>query len=145
MPANKKYQQGVSLYLAIVILSLMTATLLGFMSILMSQTRIVANLSDSIIAFYATDAGIERMLYEVYQEDWLLNPHNTDDCIFPIGGCTCPGASDNAGDWVKGANVNALKDAEVGYQVCVSSGNDEILWATGDYRGTTRKIEIAFD
>jgi len=56
--------KGVSLYLTIVLLSLMLTTILTLSAVLTSQMKIVFNLGDSVTAFIAADAGIERALYE---------------------------------------------------------------------------------
>lgn len=67
---NKKTtkEKGVSLYLAIVILSVLTAVLLALVSISVSQIKVIWTLSDSIKAFYAADTGIEQALYQVRKE-----------------------------------------------------------------------------
>ena len=58
----KAGQKGVSLYFAIVILTVLTAVLLASIGISVSQIKIISHLGDSVIAFYAADSGIEEML-----------------------------------------------------------------------------------
>ncbi len=61
-------KKGVSLYLAIVILSVLTTTLLALVTISMSQIRIIWTLGDSITAFFVADTGIEHCLYRIRKE-----------------------------------------------------------------------------
>ena len=61
-PNNQKSQRGVALYLAISILSVLTAVLLALVSISVSQIKVIGHLGDSVIAFYAADTGMEKML-----------------------------------------------------------------------------------
>ena len=57
-------QNGVSLYITIVLLSLMLTSVLTLSTILTSQMKIIFSLGDAVTAFTAADAGIERALYE---------------------------------------------------------------------------------
>lgn len=56
--------KGISLYLTIVLLSLMLTSVLTLSTILTSQMKLVFNLGNAVTAFVAADAGIERALYE---------------------------------------------------------------------------------
>ncbi len=55
-------QQGISLYLAIVFMSIILAMILGLTAILIGQLKVIKGLGDSVIAFYAADTGIEQVL-----------------------------------------------------------------------------------
>lgn len=59
---NKLNQKGVSALFAILILSIMMAMVLGLTTIVATQIRTIKGIGDSIVAFYAADAGIEYML-----------------------------------------------------------------------------------
>lgn len=85
-----------------------------------SQIKVIYALSDSIIAFYAADTGIERVLYAIYQEGYV-----------PSKG-ECPPA-------YKGTLEN-----EATYEVCVSDKSDSTIFSTGTYKKTKRRIEIIF-
>jgi len=54
----------VSVFLAIIILSILLAIGLGLSTILVSQIRMIKEISDSISSFFAADTGAERILYE---------------------------------------------------------------------------------
>jgi hypothetical protein len=57
-------EKGVSVFLAIIILSVLLAIGLGLSAILVSQIRMIKEIGDSISSFFAADTGAERMLYE---------------------------------------------------------------------------------
>jgi len=54
-----------SLYFAVMVLSILAATLLVLISVSVSQIKIVWALTDSVNAFYAADTGVERALYRI--------------------------------------------------------------------------------
>ena len=58
-------QKGVSLYLAIMIMSMLSAVVLGLISISISGIKIAQGLENSVMAFYAANTGIERALYNI--------------------------------------------------------------------------------
>lgn len=59
-----KSQRGVTLFFAVVILTVILAIALGLSTILVAQTRMFRGMVDSVQAFFAADTGIERALYE---------------------------------------------------------------------------------
>ncbi len=61
-------KKGISLFFAILILSILTSTLLSLISISVSQIKVIWSMGDSVVAFYAADTGIERALYRIRQE-----------------------------------------------------------------------------
>jgi len=63
-PAGGQNQKGVSLYLTLMIMTILLAIALGISSILVSQIKMIRGMGYSVIAFYAADTGIERELYE---------------------------------------------------------------------------------
>lgn len=77
---KKYFQKGASLYFTVFILTIMMAIVLGLSSILIGQTRMLKGMGDSVIAFFAADSGIERILY-------LDNICRQLDCeLYPDGG-----------------------------------------------------------
>ncbi len=63
--------RGVSLYLTLVILSVLTVALLALVNLSVSQIRIISTAGNSVAAFFAADTGIEYSLYRVRKEDNL--------------------------------------------------------------------------
>jgi len=55
-------ESGISLLLAILILSLILAVALGLNTILLRQIRMAREIGNSVTAFYAADSGIEEVL-----------------------------------------------------------------------------------
>ncbi len=134
-------ERGIALYLALVILAGITAALLALIVLALSQIRIVWTIGDSVIAFYAADTGMERVLYKIYKENWQATSTNT--CIYPSGlpPAGCEGQPCPAAQWESMPGVAAE------YQVCVSNISTTTIWSTGNYipTGTKRKIETKFE
>jgi Tfp pilus assembly protein PilX len=66
MLSNKaKNSKGVSLYLAIITLSILLAISLGLISLLVIRFKMVGQLEDSVIALFAADSGMEKALFEI--------------------------------------------------------------------------------
>ena len=60
--------KGVSLYIALMVMGILLALALGISAILLSQTKVIKEMGNSVIAFYAADTGIERAMYAINQE-----------------------------------------------------------------------------
>ena len=56
-------QRGVSLYIAFMITTTLLGIALGMSSLLFSQLGILKGIGQSVFAFYAAEAGLERALY----------------------------------------------------------------------------------
>jgi len=59
----KNSQKGVSLIMTFFIMIIILAVVLVISMILYSEIRIVRNISNSVASFYASDSGIEKVLY----------------------------------------------------------------------------------
>ncbi|MBI2450411.1 MAG: hypothetical protein HYV47_02660 [Candidatus Nealsonbacteria bacterium] len=63
LPAGMACRQaGVSIYLAVVIMAAILAIAFGISTIFLGQVEVNRSMGYSVIAFYAADAGIERIL-----------------------------------------------------------------------------------
>jgi len=114
---SKFDQKGVALYLTMVVLSIMSASLLALSAILVSQSKATGNLSNSVLAFAAADSGVEQALYKVYKESF-----------------------------VSGNFVESLPNG-ADYSVIVSTtspSGSTIIHSTGSYRQSKRAIEVSF-
>ena len=69
------FLKGVSLYLTLVILSVLTVALLALVNLSVSQIRMISTAGNSVDAFFAADTGIEHSLYRVRKEDNLGSFH----------------------------------------------------------------------
>lgn len=113
-------QKGISIYFAIIILTVLSSVLLALVSISVSQIKIMQTLTNSSAAFYAADTGIEDALYGIYKEGY--------DVYSNVGECNFTGTLDDAT-----------------YTVCVISGiPTTTVQSTGTYKNTQRRIEINF-
>jgi len=64
---NNQKSKGVALYIALMVMGILLALALGISAILLSQTKVIKEMGNSVIAFYAANTGIERTLYEISQ------------------------------------------------------------------------------
>jgi len=62
MAAGEALQAGASLYLALMVMTIMLAIALGLSSIFIGQIKTIKQLGNSVIALYAADTGIEKIL-----------------------------------------------------------------------------------
>lgn len=61
-------QQGFSIYLVMIIVSLMLSVSLNVGTIIVSSAKMSGNLSDGVRAFHSADSGIERALYNATRD-----------------------------------------------------------------------------
>lgn len=108
-------QEGVSLYLTIVVLTVMSASFFALTTVLVSQIKITNNLSNSVLAFTAADTGIEEALYRIRRSEDYEN--------FSFS-------------WQAGVYF---------YDVNISVDGENITAvSTGTYRNSQRAIKISF-
>jgi len=112
--------KGVSLYLTMMIMSVLLALALGVSAILYIQIKVTKGMGDSVPAFYAADTGIERELYE--KND--AGTGYTDDL-------------DNGASY----EITVIAPGESG---CPDYAN-RCIKSVGDYKGTKRAIKIVVD
>lgn len=63
----KMTEKGSSLFLTILIMSILLGVSLGISTLLIKQIRIIKGVGDSVVAFYAADSGIEKAIYAYYK------------------------------------------------------------------------------
>ena len=123
MFSTNKQKKGIALYFTLTVLSILTATLLAAVAVVVSQTKIIFSIGDSVVAFYAEDAGAEEALYKIYNlgeipsDDW-----GTTGFCFPTQNVT----------------------TDTNYKVCISDDDINKIWSEGTYlkSNTKRKIEL---
>lgn len=69
LPLPQK-EKGISLYITLILTSIILAVGLGMSLILLGQLRMTKEIGDSLKAFYAADAGIEHALSLEYDDMW---------------------------------------------------------------------------
>lgn len=78
-PVGAIKEEGVSLYLVLIILGVLLALALGISTIFLGQTKMIREMGNSVVAFYAADTGIEEVLMN---QD---NPVDIPETILPNG------------------------------------------------------------
>jgi len=157
---NMQSQKGVAVYIAIVIMTALLAIALGISTLVQRQAQTAKDLGDSIFAFYAADAGIERLL----QLDICLIEEDEGvryACIYAT--ITLPGWTDAGcdGNPINDsivcreqaiANINPLiQDLINGakFTLVINPGGPPCPGAnycgesTGEFEGALRRIEIS--
>mgnify|MGYP001369957749 CR=1 FL=1 len=133
-------QQGVSLYIAFMIMTALLGIALGVSSLLLSQISVLKSIGHSVFSFYATDAGVERALY--IDNTLCLQEQEHAPCLtteFNTIGASPPGNIQLS----NGASYQLIAEAEgvggcplgLGYNYCVK--------ATGSYEQTQRAVRVA--
>lgn len=121
-------QKGVSLYFSILIIGILLSMALGLSTLAFIQIRVIRGIGHSVKAFYAANAGIERVLF---------NERQGIDII-----AACPPASPCEG-WL------GVIGEEPKYRVIVLPANhpgcpahNYCMESIGFYRGVRRAIRI---
>jgi len=127
-PKNQK-QKGISVLYVVFIASILLAIGLGISAILIQQIKMMREIGYSVVAFYAADSGIERVLVDRQNPNLGLHYYSCYSLSSP------PCSLDNGST----------------YQVFVTSGGtsdcpdaDYCIKSIGAYMGTKRAIEISY-
>ena len=75
-------QRGVSLYMVFMLMALLLGIGFGMSALLLSQLDTLRGIGHSVLAFYATEAGIDRVLY-IDQKDCANKPDRIG-CLYAI-------------------------------------------------------------
>lgn len=124
MTINKS-QRGVSLYLAIIIMTILLAIALGLSTIFLGQVVMLREMGYSVIAFYAADTGIEQI---------LMNR----------------GSPSNLSGYLDLNNNNAKDSDDSSYEVIVTAPGSDCtasnfcVKSIGTYQEVSRAIEITY-
>lgn len=82
-------QKGISLIITFLIMTIVLAVVLSISAILYSELRIIRNMGNSVVAFFAADSGVEKFLY--YDRKVIPTGAARGICnicsICPIAGC----------------------------------------------------------
>ena len=130
------YHRGVSIYLALVILSILLSVVLGVATILFGQMKTLTSIGHSVISFYAVDTAIER---ELYFKNYQSQPAGYSYAGF------LDLDSQGVGDQSIGSCPAGLTDpGDTCYQLTISSISPIVIKAFGYYRDVRRALEISF-
>lgn len=93
----KNSERGVTLYLALMIMSILLALSLGISAISLGQAQTFKEMGNSAFSFYAAEAGIERTLFELsrgaevgshYEAQFENGASYATDIVPPGGTCS---------------------------------------------------------
>ena len=137
---NSKFsQKGVSLYLTLVVLSIILAIVVGLSGILVSQMKMIRGMENSVVALYAADTGIEKVLKVAIEDPELLKDEYDPESL-DIGAsyevrvsccATCLAAP--SGTCPDSLEIDSACSAS---RFCIHS--------VGSYKGAKRAIEVKF-
>lgn len=131
-----KNQKGVSLFLALVIMTIFLSMGLGLTAILMSQREVIRGIDYSVIALGAADTGAERAIFlDVMCTDSAFCLNNQDICDYDICSGVDPGYSPFGDLDESGASFDV--------EVTVNCGVKSIK-STGSYQKVKRAFEIGY-
>lgn len=116
---DNKYQSGVSLYLAVMIMTILLAIALGLNTLFLGQAKMIKEMGNSVLAFYAADAGIEEVLIN------RSSPSNIPATALP-----------NGATYQVMVTTGGIGDCLATYNYCIKS--------IGIYQETRRAIEIVY-
>ena len=149
-------QKGVSLYLTVIILAILLAISLGISTILLGQMKIIGEIGKSVVAFYAADTGIEKMLYNDNQCRQYCPPPCPPECGSEEEPCppdcrheweycpcdNCAGWPDSCDGLPDNTQINGSLDNYSSYEAIFFIWNQiSIIQSVGKYQGVQRAIE----
>jgi hypothetical protein len=127
-----KNEKGVSMLLAVLILSILLAIALGISHFITEQTKMMREIGYSVKSFYAADSGIEKVLLTN-----SLSPGSVNGSTYTITcGCCDPTVNPDicpSPDCLAGCDVDPNCRAP---NYCLKS--------IGDYQGFRRAIQVDY-
>ncbi|MDO8486261.1 MAG: hypothetical protein Q7S77_01000 [Candidatus Staskawiczbacteria bacterium] len=161
----KNQEKGVSLIITFFILTIILAVVLSVSILLYGEVKIVRNIGNSVIAFYAADSGVEKILYYDRKQipeggaRGLCNINNVCPDCTPGPGGDC--VESKCYNWLAtgtGSGCDLLTCGITGsceisfesffdgksYEVKASiiPGSDTNIDIKGDYQSISRKIQL---
>ncbi len=116
---DDRRQNGISLLFTILIMAIFLGISLGVSTILIQETKITRGTGDSVVAFYAADAGVEKATMN------RNSPSNFQECFSSPYNDIC----------YEIQVINRGPDCDA---------TNYCLKSTGTYKGTKRGIELKF-
>lgn len=86
---KKQQERGFSIFFAIIVMSLLLSIGFGINTLILSELRILRGVGDSVFAFGAADAGIERVLY-IDKTDCDIDPTDLTSALVDCLGANIP-------------------------------------------------------
>jgi hypothetical protein len=118
---QKKFQEGTTLYFAIIIMSSLLAAVFSLGTVVLIQLRTIKGMGDSIIAYYAADSGIETALYN--------------------GKSSPPASIPETSAWSGGFASFETQTFATGTPECIN-GKWYCISSVGKYQATERRVKV---
>ncbi len=65
---SSSHEKGVSIYITLILLFVLFGLAMGLSALILGQLKILSSMGDSIVAYYAGEAGVEEMIYQTKTE-----------------------------------------------------------------------------
>jgi hypothetical protein len=139
-------QRGVSLYLSVILMTMLLALVLGISTILFRQLQAIRGMEDSVVALYAADSGIEKVLVDVignrtdpieHYQYTLDNGASYDVVVV----CCQSGTASCAWSGSLTCPLSSSDPNCIGYFYCVKSRG--FFGPAGDRTRTQRAVQVA--
>lgn len=114
--------RGIAFVMTLLIMTGLLALALGITSLLIREVKLSQEIADSVVAYSAADAGIERFMYGINKES------------FDLTSCVCPTVC-----------YSATLSNNASYSVCTEQATPPIkVNSTGSYKSTNRTVQVNF-
>ena len=120
MMKKTKNQGAVSIILAISLLSMLLAIGMGISALMFQQMKLSKQTGQSVVAFYAADAGAEKCLYQVREQIGI--------------GCDVPG----------GGIISEEINSELGISYKAEYDGLVTVKAIGQFMATSRGLQLSW-
>ena len=127
------YQRGISVYLAMMMMVLSLTVILGLSTLFFKQIKIVRGIGDSVVAFYAADTGIEKLIYQ--DEQCRQNPA---DCTTTLAWA----CQDDCSGMATSTVTSTVGSAQYMIKFFTQGASTNVLQSTGIFRESRRAIYV---
>ena len=140
---NRAREKGITIYLSIIVLSILLSIVLGLSIFLIDQIRMVKDMENSISAFYAADSGIEQTLNVMMNDESdLLSAYGPTDIgggAYYIADISCCDSSKTS------CNFNGGENCPVGIEEDPNcDATRYCVRSIGSSGGVKRAVEISY-
>ena len=125
-------QKGVSLIITLFIMIIILSVVLSISTILYSELKVIRNIGNATVSFYAADSGIEKVLYydrQVKPTTLRACPNGVSDCL--------PGEACSGGYCALARGLCSIFDSvHSSAEYCSNGASGETsIYCNGDYNG----------
>ncbi|MDD2913274.1 MAG: hypothetical protein WCZ99_01865 [Candidatus Paceibacterota bacterium] len=142
---KKNTEKGFSLFLSILLISIILAVIFGLSAMLLSQHKMIKEVGKSVNIFYAAETGAERALFEVFKTEGNIEHIYEEEldsgseytvhiyCCTPGAGC----------DFVyePAENCPVIDNGSPKYDENCDASRF-CIYSTGSFDGTKKTLEI---